>query len=72
MIFTLRAIKTFPLAQTPGFFNVALRVPWLEAKGNPLNRLEAVIGWEGFRPLLAQALATPAKRGRAGVRPTIP
>ena len=28
---------------------------------NPLSRLEAVIDWESFRPLLEQALAKPAK-----------
>jgi IS5 family transposase len=54
-------MKTYPAAQTFGFFDVELRVPRLEAKGNPLSRLDAVIDWEGFRPLLAQALAKPAK-----------
>jgi len=29
---------------------------WLEAKGDPLSRLDTVIDWEGFRPLLMQAL----------------
>ena len=38
-----------------------LRVAWLEAKGNPLSRLDAVIDWESFRPPLEQALAKPAK-----------
>ena len=61
MMFTLRAMKTYQSAQTLGFFDVELRVQWLEAKGNPLSRLDAVIDWEGFRPLLAQALAKPAK-----------
>src|SRR5450759_4656619 len=60
MMFTLRAMKTYQSAQTLGFFDVELRVQWLEAKGNPLSRLDAVIDWEGFRPLLAQALAKPA------------
>src|ERR1035437_5446153 len=32
MKFTLRAMKTYPSAQTLGFFAVELRVPWLEAK----------------------------------------
>src|SRR5450759_1430864 len=61
MMVSLRAMKTYPSAQALGFFDVELRVPWLEAKGNPLSRLEAVIDWEGFRPLLEQALAKPAK-----------
>ena len=39
MMFTLRAMKTYPSAQPLGFFAVELRVPWLEAKGNPLSRL---------------------------------
>jgi hypothetical protein len=43
MMFTMRAMKTYPSAQTLGFFDLELRVPWLEAKGNPLSRLDAVI-----------------------------
>lgn len=54
-------MKTYRSAQALGFFDVELRVQWLEAKGNPLSRLDAVIDWESFRPLLAQALAKPAK-----------
>ena len=54
-------MKTYPSAQALGFFDVELRVQWLEAKGNPLSRLDAVIDWESFRPLLEQALAKPAK-----------
>jgi len=57
----LRSMKTYQSAQALGFFDVELRVQWLEAKGNPLSRLEAVIDWESFRPLLEQALAKPAK-----------
>ena len=60
-MFTTRAMNTHASAQTPGFFDVELRVQWPEARGNPLSRLDAVIGWEGFRPLLVQALAKPAK-----------
>ena len=48
-------------SQTFGFFDVELRVQWLLTKGNPLNRLDAVIDWELFRPLLDAALAKPAK-----------
>jgi IS5 family transposase len=54
-------MKTYPSAQALGFFDVELRVQWLEAKGNPLSRLAAVIDWEGFRLLLAQALDKSAK-----------
>ena len=58
---TLRTMKTYQSAQALGFFDVELRVQWLEAKGNPLSRLDTVIDWESFRPLLAQALDKPAK-----------
>ena len=61
MQFKLGAMKTHPAAQTFGSLDVELRVPWLEAKGDPLSRLATVIDWEGFRPLLVQALAKPAK-----------
>jgi hypothetical protein len=54
-------MKTYQSAQALGFFDVEMRVQWLEAKGNPLSRLDAVIDWERFRPLLEQALAKPAK-----------
>jgi hypothetical protein len=57
----IRALKTPPITQTFGCFDVELRVQWLEAKGDPLSRLDTVIDWEGFRPLLVQALAKPAK-----------
>ena len=39
MMFTMRATKTHPSAQPLGFFDVELRVQWLEAKGKPLSRL---------------------------------
>ena len=38
MMLTLRAIKTYQSVQTLGFFDVELRVPWLEAKGKPSKR----------------------------------
>mgnify|MGYP001599386893 FL=1 len=63
-MFTMRAMKTYRSAQTQGFFDVELRVPWLEAKDNPLSRLDTVIDWEGFRPLLEQALAEPPAKQR--------
>ena len=43
MMFTMRAMKTHPSAQPLGFFDVELRVQWLEVKGNPLSRLDSVI-----------------------------
>src|ERR1035437_694808 len=60
MQFKLGAMKTHPTVQTFGSLDVALRVPWLEAKGDSLSRLDTVIDWEGFRPLMVQALAKPA------------
>jgi len=39
MKFTMRALKTYSSAQPLGFFDVELRVPWLEAMGNPSSRL---------------------------------
>ena len=53
-------MKTCPVPQAPGFFDVELRGQWLLTKGNPLSRLDAVLDWEWFRPLLAAALAQPA------------
>jgi hypothetical protein len=34
---TMRGMKTYQSAQAMGFFDVELRVQWLEAKGNPLG-----------------------------------
>ena len=48
-----------------------LRVQFLLAKGNPLNRLDTVIDWESFRPLLEAALDKPAQ-GPGGPRPNDP
>ena len=62
--YMIRVMKTPPTAQTFGCFDVALRGQWLEAKGNPLSRLDTVMDWEGFRPLLV-----PALPGQAGPRP---
>jgi len=64
-------MKTYKASQTPGFFDVELRVQWLLAQGNPLSRLEAVIDWESFRPLLEAALDQPAQ-GPGGPRPNDP
>lgn len=64
-------MKTYKASQTPGFFDVELRVQWLLAKGNPLSRLEAVIDWGSFRPLLEAVLDKPAQ-GPGGPRPNDP
>ncbi len=57
-------MKAYKTSQTSGFFDVELRVQWLLAKGNPLSRLDAVIDWESFRPLLEAALDKPAHVGQ--------
>ena len=55
------AMPTCKASQSLGFFDVELRVQWLLTKGNPLSRLDAVLDWELFRPLLDAALDKPAK-----------
>lgn len=55
------AMKTCKAPQSLGFFDVELRVQWLLTKGNPLSRLDAVLDWELFRPLLDAAFDKPAK-----------
>ena len=37
MMFTIRVMKTYPAALTLGFFDVELRVPWLEARGKSVK-----------------------------------
>jgi transposase, IS5 family len=64
-------MKTYKASQTPGFFDVELRVQWLLAKGNPLSRLDAVIDWESFRPWVEAVWDTPAQ-GPGGPRPNDP
>jgi hypothetical protein len=49
MMFRLRAMKTHPSAQARGFFDVELRVPWLEAKDNPLSWLAELVATTGGR-----------------------
>ena len=62
-------MPTCPAPQTFGFFDVELRVQWLLSKGNPLNRLAAVLDWELFRPLLDAALVRVTPKGPAGRPP---
>ncbi len=68
---TMRPIRTYKPSQAPGFFDVELRVQWLLAKGNPLSRLDALIDWESFRPLLESIWDQPAQ-GPGGPRPNDP
>ncbi len=57
MMLTMRAMKTYPSAQTLGLFDVELRVPWLAAKGN---------SWRALGSLSALASLKPSSRMRAG------
>gem|GEM_PF-3629247 len=45
-----------------------LRTQWLLAKGNPLSRLDEVIDWECFHPLVESIWNQPAQ-GPGGPRP---
>ncbi len=54
-------MKTFKAKAAPGFFDVDLRIQWLEEKGDPLNRLNEVIAWEIFDPILESALGAETK-----------
>jgi hypothetical protein len=64
-------MKTYKASQTSGFFDVEWGVQWLLTKGNSLSRLDAVMDWESFRPLLEAALDKPVK-GPGGPRPNDP
>lgn len=68
---TIRHMKAYKASQAPGFFDVELRVQWLLAKSNSLSRLDAVLDWESFRPLLEAVWDKPAK-GPGGLRPNDP
>jgi len=61
-------MNTRPSAQTPGFFDVELRVQWLEAKGNPLSRLDAVIDREA--KIKTRNDQKPINHERSNVRKT--
>jgi IS5 family transposase len=54
-------MKNCKTAAAPGLFDVDFRLQWLLAKGNSLSRLDAVVDWELFRPLLEKSLDKPAK-----------
>src|SRR3972149_2994711 len=54
-------MKTFREKEAPGFFDVDMRIQWLTQKGDPLNRLNEVIEWEIFDPILESAFGGEAK-----------
>lgn len=45
----------------PGFFDLDERYTKLDGIGDPLVKIKAVVDWEGFRPILDEALAKPRK-----------
>ena len=57
-------MKTHPSVQTLGFFDVELRVQWLEAKGSPVSPLDGVIN-ERILPALQWAAVPQGKAGAA-------
>jgi len=54
-------MKPFKAKTAPGFFDVEMRIQWLEQKGDSLNRLNEVIEWEIFAPILEKALGVEPK-----------
>lgn len=55
------------MAGQPGFFDVDERLKELSAKGDALERLNAIVDFERFRPVLMQAI--PCSDGSKGGRP---
>ena len=45
----------------PGFFDLSNRYEKLDKLGDPLPRLESVVDWEGFRPILESTREKPRK-----------
>jgi len=45
----------------PGFFDLDERFAKLDGIGDPLVKIKAVVDWEGFRPILDEALEKPRK-----------
>ncbi len=54
-----------------GFFDIAQRYAFLDAKNDPLARIDEVVPWEEFRPRLEAVWRKPAEEGksRAGRKP---
>ena len=55
----------------PGFFDADRRLAALSKKGDPLEKIAALIPWESFRADIEAVVLTPeeAKRSRAGRKP---
>jgi IS5 family transposase len=54
-----------------GFFDIANRYAGLDAKNDPLVKIDAVVPWENFRPRLEAAWRKPpeARKSSAGRKP---
>jgi IS5 family transposase len=54
-----------------GFFDIAKRYAGLDAKNDPLMKIDEVVRWEDFRPRLEAAWRKPAeeRKSRAGRKP---
>ncbi len=54
-----------------GFFDIAKRYAGLDAKNDPLVKIDEVVPWEDFRPRLEAAWRTPAeeRKSSAGRKP---
>jgi IS5 family transposase len=54
-----------------GFFDIAKRYADLDAKNDPLSRIDEVVRWEAFRPRLEAAWRRPPeeRKSRAGRKP---
>ncbi len=54
-----------------GFFDIANRYAGLDAKNDPLVKIDEVVPWEAFRPRLEAAWRKPAeeRKSRAGRKP---
>ena len=55
-----------------GFFDADKRLDVLSAKGDPLEKIDAVMPWEDFRDDIEAGVLTPddQKKSRAGRKPT--
>jgi len=45
----------------PGFFDLSNRYEKLDKLGDPLPKIESIVDWEGFRPILETIRQKPRK-----------
>jgi len=63
--------RTFKRAEAPGLFDYESRLALLVRHEDPLSRLDAVVDWTLFLPLV-DAVRTPAEPKGPGGRPAWP